>query len=356
MDSYDVERDIVECDEEVDSENGSYDISYKLTSYGMDLPADVLFYRYQGKQMYLPDFQRNYVWNKKQASKFIESLLLGLPIPGIFLYKEKNEKMLILDGYQRIESLARYRNNLFENNNFKLSGVNEIFNNRNYQELSDREQNKINNSIIHATIIQADDPEDKNYHAVYEVFERLNTGGIKLSPQEVRNCVADGDFRKRISELANNKDVKNFLSISNKRKKDEEVVLRLIALCLRPYSGNMKQFLNSFMFDNKDLIDKNVKQVLENFISIVQFMDKIQANKYFKVNDKLSLAILDSIWVSVYKNYDNLKNISVKIIKQKLDELMKDSKYENAIKTGTTHNKTSVDDRLKKAVEFLQNV
>ncbi|WP_149724749.1 DUF262 domain-containing protein, partial [Campylobacter concisus] len=83
---------ILEIDEEIESEETSYAKTYKLTSFGIDFPVDALVGRYKTKSIYLPDFQRNYVWEKKQASKFIESLLLGLPVPGIFLYQEDSNK------------------------------------------------------------------------------------------------------------------------------------------------------------------------------------------------------------------------------------------------------------------------
>ena len=354
----DISKDnIVENDEELEHEYESYDITYNLTSYGIDFPVDSLVNRYQKEKVYLPNFQRNYVWNKKQASKFIESLLLGLPVPGIFLYRDKDEKMLIIDGYQRIESLYRYFNNSFDDRAFNLSGVNEYFSGKNYSELKEDEKDKMATSIIHATIIKADNPEDKNIHAIYEIFERLNTGGVKLSPQEVRNCVSDGPLRKKISELSSSTVVKNFLSIDNKRKKDEEVVLRLLALSFNQYTGNMKQFLNKFMFDNKDLKDVHINGALEIFPEIVEFMDKLNAKEYFmKENNLISIAVLDSLWVGIYKNYEQLKEKSPVKIKEQINKLMLDKEYKESIKTGTTHNTASVKERVEKAVDFLKNV
>lgn len=349
-------QDIAEYKEEQESEYGSYEITYNLTSYGIDFPVDSLVSRYDKEKIYLPNFQRNYVWNKKQASKFIESLLLGLPVPGIFLYKDIDEKMLIIDGYQRIESISRYFKNSFDNSDFKLSGVNKDFNGKIYSKLNENEKDKIATSIIHATIIKADNPKKKNYHAIYEIFERLNTGGVKLSPQEVRNCVSDGKFRQKITELSNLDIVKNFISIDKKRKKDEEIILRLLALSFIEYTGNMKQFLNDFMFANKDIDSQQIHQALNLFVEIIQFMNQIDAKEYFRKNDQLSIAILDSLWVGIYKNYELLKNKHIEQIKEKIDQLMQNEQYKEAIKTGTTHNTNSVKDRLEKSIEFLSNV
>ncbi len=347
---------IAEFNDEQDSEYGSYEVSYNLTSYGIDFPVDGLINRYDRGKVYLPSFQRNYVWKKKQASKFIESLLLGLPVPGIFLYKDKDEKLLIIDGYQRIESISRYFRNSFDNRDFRLDGINQDFNGKKYENLRENEKDKIATSIIHATIIKADNPEDKNYHAIYAIFERLNTGGVKLSPQEVRNCVSDGVLRQEITKLANLDVVKKFISIDNTRKKDEEIILRLLALSFDEYTGNMKQFLNDFMFKNKDLDEDNVKKGVDDFLNMVEFLNKINSDEYFRRNDQLSIAILDSLWVGIYKNYDFLQNKSINQIKEKINQLMQDSMYKEAIKTGTTHNVKSVKDRIEKSIEFLRNV
>lgn len=381
-------EDIVEQEEELAASDDSYDITYNLTSYGIDFPVDALVGRFEKEKIYLPDFQRNYVWNNKQASKFIESLLLGLPVPGIFLYKDEDQKMLILDGYQRINTLFRYIESdqyIIKNQKssepskqdkeFKLSGLGDknIFNGNSYKNLEEFYKNKLNNSVIHATIIQADEPKNKNYHAIYEIFERLNTGGVKLSPQEVRSCVGDGLFRTKISELAKNNIVKDFLSISNTRKKDEEIILRLIALSIDEYTGNMKQFLNGFMFNYKDLNDSNpnnnknkekddynkkiadIKQVLINFIEVVEFMNKINASDFYREKGQLSIAKLDSFWVGIYKNYENLKNKTIGNITKAMNNIINDKEYQESIKTGTTHNKTSVNTRIKIAIDKFKN-
>ena len=116
------EEEIEEYSEEIASENEAYDIAYDLTSYGIDFPISSLIDWFNDGDIYLPDFQRNYVWTKKQASKFVESILVGLPVPEIFLYEEDNKKMLIIDGYQRINSLSMFKKGIFaENSNFKLN-------------------------------------------------------------------------------------------------------------------------------------------------------------------------------------------------------------------------------------------
>lgn len=351
------EYDIVEKDEELEAENKSGKIIYDLSNYGIDFPVSAYMERYHDDEtIYLPEFQRNYVWNKKQASKFVESLLLGLPVPGIFLYKEDNNKMLIIDGFQRLESLSRFiKDKEFnENKVFKLD-VESRFDDKSYDDLDDDAKLKLRNAVIHATIIKAENPQHVNYPAVYEIFERLNTGGSKLSPQEVRNCVSHGKLREALLELSETQDVKNLLKIGNKRKKDEEIILRLIALTQnnQEYQGNMKQFLNAFMFSNRNLDDNKTKDTVNNFIEIVKFINNLNIDEVFRPKEQLSIATLDAVWVGIYKNYNFLINMSNDTIRKKVKELSDNSDFKESIKTGTTHNKESVRTRINLAIEFL---
>src|SRR5208337_1630886 len=172
---------------------------YKLSSYGIDFDVSGLVRRLNNDSIYLPDFQRNYVWSIKKGSKFIESLLLGLPVPGIFLYKEDEaQKMLIIDGFQRLETIKLFYQGIFGKKKFELSDVVEEFDGKSYFDLSDELKRKIDDTLLHATIIKADNPKEKNFNAIYMIFERLNTGGVNLSPQEIRNCVSHGKLQKKI--------------------------------------------------------------------------------------------------------------------------------------------------------------
>ena len=351
---------ILEIDEEIESEETSYAKTYKLTSFGIDFPVDALVGRYKTKSIYLPDFQRNYVWKKKQASKFIESLLLGLPVPGIFLYQEDSNKMLIIDGFQRINSLSKYINEkLFNNKKFGLDlSNNEELKNHSYDELDSSSQLKLNNSIIHATIIKAEDPQQDNYTAIYEIFERLNTGGTKLSPQEVRDCVAHGRFVEKIKELSSSSDMEIMLPIDKNRKKDEEIVLRLIALSIdfEDYQGNMKQFLNDFIVKNKDLKNSELEYAVKIFVEMAQYINSLKIENIIRPSGKFSISILDSIWVGLYKNYKTLKGIDHKKVVDGIVSVVSNDKFKKSIETVKTLNKKNVFNRINIAINLLSGI
>ena len=123
-------------DFEDETENESIDFRYVITSYGADYPVDSLMKRIKDKVIFIPPFQRQFVWSINEASKFIESLILGLPVPGIFLSKEKDtNRLLVVDGQQRLMSLYYFYKGYFQQTPFKLQNVQEDLLGRSYATL-----------------------------------------------------------------------------------------------------------------------------------------------------------------------------------------------------------------------------
>jgi uncharacterized protein with ParB-like and HNH nuclease domain len=179
----------------------------------------------------IPDFQRRFVWSQSHASRFIESLLMGLPVPGIFLYREAGtNKHLVIDGQQRLRSLQSFYSGHFGEKKFRLTSVRDPWAGKTYEELDPADQLKLDDSIVHATIFTQDEPADV-LDSIYFVFERINSGGIRLSPQEIRNCINAGPFIHLVQELNKNTHWRNvFGAPENKRAKDEELVVRFFAM------------------------------------------------------------------------------------------------------------------------------
>ena len=177
-----------------------YPVEYSISSYGADYPVDGLVKRINAGSIYIPKFQRGYVWNVHRASRFIESLLLGLPVPSVFLSKEQDSnKLLVIDGQQRLRTLQFFYNGLFEptERKFKLKNVTERFLNATYDSLDEDDRLRLDDSILHAIIIKQEQPEadpGDQPTSVYHIFERLNTGGVLLHPQEIRTCICHGKF------------------------------------------------------------------------------------------------------------------------------------------------------------------
>jgi uncharacterized protein with ParB-like and HNH nuclease domain len=204
-------------------------LRYAISSYGADYTVDGLVKRMREESVYVPQFQRGFVWDIKDASRFVESLLLGLPVPSIFLAKEPDTgKLLVVDGQQRLLSLLYYYDGIWEpsKREFSLKGVDPTFEGRTYKKLRDEDRRRLDDAILHVTIFKQDEPsEDES--SVYQVFERLNSGGKKLTPQEIRSAVHhSGGMRVILHELNKNPEWRSIYGPADPRMRDQELVLR----------------------------------------------------------------------------------------------------------------------------------
>jgi uncharacterized protein with ParB-like and HNH nuclease domain len=191
----------LEVDENLE-ENEAY-VSYDIAAYPADLTLNTIKEMWDNKDIVIPEFQRNFVWTIEQSSLLIESFLLGLPVPQIFLYVDDKNKNLVIDGQQRILSIIFYLDGYFGSETihgrrqvFRLHGLDERspYANKKFTDLDEASQRKLKfNSVLRAINIKQLNPKEENT-SVYHIFERLNTGGTPLKPQEIRNCVFLGDF------------------------------------------------------------------------------------------------------------------------------------------------------------------
>src|SRR5207245_1740711 len=199
-------------------------------------------------------FQREYVWPRPKADRFIESLLLGLPVPGIFLVKELNGRLLVLDGHQRLFTLRAYYDGIINGTEYRLENVQKQFLHQRYRDLGTEDRRRLDDSIIHATVIRQDEPtEDQS--SIYLIFERLNTGGVNLQPQEIRVALYHGEFVRVLRTLNDNAAWRELFGIKSRRLKDMEMILRFFSFYyhLQNYRRPMKDFLNRYMASNRNL-------------------------------------------------------------------------------------------------------
>jgi hypothetical protein len=273
---------------------------FSISSYGADYTVDSLVKRIRGGAFTIPPFQRKFVWTLKHSSKFIESLLMGLPVPSIFLYKEADtNKHLVIDGQQRLLTLQMYYDGLFKDKKFRLEGVRESWLNKAYDELEPADVLKLDDSVMHATIFKQDSPEDV-LDSIYFVFERINSGGIRLSPQEIRNCISLGPFTDLIKTLNRYEPWRQVFGPINNRSKDEELIVRFLALYVdgRAYVSPMNKFLNDF----SDRMNKVPAARLAELKSIfIRSIDVVAKNipRAFRLARALNAAVFDSVMVGI---------------------------------------------------------
>lgn len=343
----DIESEII--DDETDN------ASYKINTYGADYTLELLTNKLKEKEIIIPNFQRKYVWTPKKASKLIESFLLGLPVPQIFLYRESDtQNLLVVDGQQRLSSSLYFFNEKFDDGtSFKLKGVKSQWEGKSYADLEESDQRKLRNYILRATIFEQLDPADNS--SVFEIFERLNTGGTSLTSQEIRNCVIRGNISDLFSELNLDKSWRQLLSkeLPDKRMKDVEMILRFFALIEKweKYKNPMKDFMTDYMERNSNLSEVQRSELNSIFHTVMsKIHDEVGVNA-FKLKSGINVAAFDAISVAVAICILK-QDLDLNDIKPKIESLKKDPSFIDYVSKATT-NEDSVKGRIKMAIRFL---
>lgn len=339
--------------------------SFEIVTYPADYTLKVLVDKWERKQVKIPDFQRGYVWKQAQASKLIESFLIGLPVPAIFLYTDRADKnnQLVVDGQQRLRTVAYFMEGYFGEPNpsgrrqvFKLTGLHDKspFLNKTYADLERDDPaawNRLNDSVLRAFVIQQLDPSDDT--SIYHVFERLNTGGTLLYPQEIRNAVAHGTFNDCLAELNSYEPWRAIYGspMQDKRMRDRELILRVIALTegLDGYAKPLKDFLNKFMSKNKNADEATLAQFANGFRRAVDIAGEI-GEKPFRRGAGLNAAIFDSVMTAISTLSD--EQVGSGEIAERYRALMADADYQSAITKSTTDDEV-VNTRIRLARSYL---
>lgn len=254
-----------------------------------------------------PDYQRDYVYNNKLASKLIESVLIGIPIPTIYLCQENDETFSVIDGQQRITSFVRYLNN-----EYSLVGLMELvdLNGFLYKDLDKSIQKKLKSSALHCICIQKESQNLK-----YEIFARLNQGAVSLKPQELRNCIYRGNFNNMLEEVAKNKYLPDLFRDENKRKSYQERILRFYALSeYTQYNSSIMKTMNSYMAKHQNDDETQINLLKNKFTSTIDIIKQVVGNDAFmafdrdngKVIEKFSGSVYDSIVIpfSFFSSHD----------------------------------------------------
>ncbi len=295
--------------ESTDDEDVTPVISYDVSSYGSDPEVEVLVNRLRRGDIIIPPFQRDYVWRQPEASKFIESLLLGLPVPGIFLATEpSSNKQLVIDGQQRLKTLLFYFDGYFnpkpEDKNqkvFTLTKVQKPFDGKTYKTLEENDRIRLETSIIHATVVKQNAPPAEDT-SLYHIFERLNSGGRRLTEQEMRLALYHGKLIEKLKEL---NDYPNwrivFGKVHHPRLKDQELILRFFAMLenLPKYERPMGEFLNKYAGANRNIDAAKIDWLGSVFCATIDAFLRSLNVRPFRLTKSLNVAVYDSCMVGL---------------------------------------------------------
>ncbi|WP_288573697.1 DUF262 domain-containing protein [uncultured Phascolarctobacterium sp.] len=354
----------------------SDDSLYNINSWGADLSFREIISMYKDGELLKPELQRKYVWGRNEASRFIDSILLGLPVPSIFFAKEPNETKLIIDGYQRIMTVYDFVTGTFSGDNkvFKLSNsdiINQKWRGKAFVELEKEEQRRINSTTIHAIIFEQKHPD--NNTGMYQIFERINTGGKILRPQEIRNCVYQGSFNTLLFELNKNQEWRHLLgsNTEDSRMNDLELLLRFFAMNELHNKSEKSQkqiilakYLNLYMANEQHANEERINNLRSLFVDTVSIVHKLFGKYIFRsfnieknnFNKPLSPTIFDSIMVATAFLVEN--NIEIphsNNMEEKYKSLFNNSDFNKHVVYRTT-NIESIKERISIAATTLYGV
>ncbi len=366
---------------------------YEVDCLPNDYNISVIMNLIQRGYIKIPSFQRNYIWKKDMASKFIESIIIGLPIPQIFIFEQARNDFLVIDGQQRLVTIYLFKNKRFPKNdtgraiirNFlsrgkeippeDLSGENfEDFNlklpsasneknplnGKNYDTLpSNREFDfkasfDFNRTIRTITIRQL--APDDNYSSMFEIFSRLNSGGVTLEPQEIRMSLFYSSFYDKVIELNRYPAWRTFLGKKEPdlHMNEVEVLIRAFAMLemYEEYKSPMRVFLNRYSETAKnydaDKIDE-LSRLFTDFWTSCRALDK---NSFKNENGKFVISYFEAVFVAVCREIQINGLNERTILSGSLRDLKNDNEFFNASQQRTAQ-PAHVKKRIEKAIESI---
>lgn len=345
--------------------------------------------------MKIPSFQRNYVWKKEMASKFIESIIIGLPIPQLFLFEKERNNFLVIDGQQRLVTIYLFKKQRFPKNDVGRSIIRKYLSfgkqipdselaSDNFEEFklklpsTTAQKNQLdklqydtlsiikdydfkgefdfNRTIRTITIKQIAPCEDDS--SMFEIFSRLNSGGVMLKPQEIRMSIYYSLFYEKIvSELNLNSVWRRFLG---KKEPDLhmteiEVLVRAFALLemSEQYKAPLRNFLNDFSKKAMNYKEEKVDSLSQLFFDFWSSCDKLPKEAFRNEKNKFVISLFDAVFVTVCEKIRS-EGLNGRIIEpESLVKLKNDSIFSDASQ-GNTASVTSVTNRLKRARDIIE--
>lgn len=322
--------------------------------------ADLYRMKTQGILEIQPDFQRDIVWKGSDQTRFIDSLIKQLPIPSMcFAQDYKAQRWMVIDGLQRIATLIRF----LDGGDWTLSELNDIdpeIAGKPVATLKDQNSplhkyfTRVENLSVPITVLRCDFSKKTHMEYLFTIFRRLNTGGMKLNNQEIRNCIHTGPFNNLLHEV--DADV-SWRRINKMRPKQlyrftkQEIILRFFAFYdeHKKYGGHLAKFLNDYMQERRNLSSDLIATKNKLFRQTVQCIDEKIFEK--KSPPKLSTTVIEAILVGVGKNIDYLSSQPASTVKSYYHSMISHEEFSEASLKEGLSKKTRVISRIDIAIK-----
>ena len=326
--------------------------------YSGTFPLETWYEQWQDGEIILPEFQRGYVWKPVQASRLIESFLLGLPVPPVYLYgKYRSLERLVIDGQQRLKSVFYFMEGRFgadtpfAGQEFRLTGLHpkSPYRERTFADLWEWDQQRIKAAPLRVVIVESVKPGD--YSCVYHIFERLNNGGAALCDQEIRNAVNSGRLVAFLRELNRDPQWRQILGKGKPdlRERDGELLVRFLALRdIAGYRKPMKDHLSRFMQKNREAPEAALAYSGQVFRETCRQVVAALGEKPFHGKAGLKVAVMDAVLVAFSKNLDQIPGD----VAARYQRLRQDADFIRDTEQGTTE-PAAVQRRLAQAKQVL---
>jgi len=337
----------------------------KITNAIILLPS--LINRLKFNEIVNPDFQRNAnLWTNKQMSRLIESILLKLPLPVFYFDVSDPEKWIIVDGLQRLSTIKKF----FVDKKLILNHLEFLIdlNGKGYDDLERRFQRIIDDTEFITYQIEAQTPKKVRY----SIFNRINTGGLSLNAQEIRQALnQEGEGVRFLKEVCEDENFKNIAKVSARRMLDRELVLRFIAFKLTHYKDFNFNYMGEFLDEAMEKLDaikdnNKLKELKDELIETLKFSEKILGENHRfsrsiaddKKTNTLNRSLFDVITVCFSEIEDKEKFLNHReIFMNKLLTLLRNeqSEFSKAITEGTS-SKSAIESRFKIMDSIIKEV
>jgi len=292
--------------------------SKKIDFYLTEYTVELLALKMRNGDFEIPNYQRDFTWEPERKSRFIESLLMGLPIPFLFFWESPSTgKLEIVDGSQRLRTIEE-----FILDDFSLGELENLslLTGFRFQDLPESRQRKIKNRSIRGVVLN----EHTDEQSRFDLFERINTGSKVANPAEVRRGALGGPFQNLVIQLAKNEDFVKLAPLSKKDEKErrrEELVTRFFA-----YGDGLDSYhdrVSSFLFDYTKVMNTNfesnpnlIEDYRQRFLRTMKFIEKTFPHGFRKSPKGRATpkARFESIAVGSYLALKENPNLSSQIV------------------------------------------
>lgn len=305
----------------------------------------------RGRLILQPDFQRDFVWAKAKSSRLIESILMRIPLPVLYVAELENGSWEVVDGQQRLTAIRSFVDGQFPDGEpFRLGAlqVRSDLRGKSFKDLAAADQNAIEDySLRVIKILKEAHPDLK-----FEVFERLNSGADKLNDMELRNCIYRGTYNDFLQELAGNEALLSIRGADapDTRMRDRQLILRFFAMWRNThlrYRGPMKQFMNHEMQTHRAAGPEEIGRMRRAFTDAIQCAWDVFGAHAFRRYDadgaqrargswdqagKLNVALWDTIlYVFTYYERRQILPVADAIYEEFLDLMTHDATFADYI-------------------------